>query len=293
MNCYASESHYLSHVAPIAQQSFPLFIPHTLTSYADALGLTYSVGKPKGGPTLVASYKDYRAIPGPIVYLEHGAGQTYVDAPDNPCYSGGAGLERVILFLCPSRTVADRWKRYPVPAEVVGVPKLDALRGVPLGDEVAISFHSNLAVCPETRSAFRHYTSALTALREEFSLLGHAHPRVMRKLRPIYERHGIEVVEDFSVIVARAHTYLVDNSSTGFEMAELGRRVVWLNDPRYRRHVSHGLRFWEVSPTVDRPEELPDAIRAKRLPEGPSVYDYHDTHATQRAVEAIMAHVPQ
>ncbi len=80
---------------------------------------------------LVASYVDaLKARPRRLVYLEHGAGQSYEGDPrsaGHPSYSGGAALDAVVLFLVPHETVAARWSaRYPGTAvAVVGVPKLD------------------------------------------------------------------------------------------------------------------------------------------------------------------------
>lgn len=283
-----SEAAYFQHVLPLVKSlGIPVQAPKTLQARIEATGVTYSPVKPPDGQiTLVAGWKDYRATQGPVIYLEHGSGQTYQGAEDNPCYSGGKGLDRVILFLCPNETVAARWRaRYDVPAVVVGSPKLDALRSVPVGTETAISFHWDCRVAPEARSAYKHYAPGFKRLSEEHPLIGHGHPRIIRRLRPIYEKAGIEVVEDFAEVVKRAGTYLVDNSSSGWEMAELGRRVIWLNAPFYRRHVHHGLRFWTSMPQVDNVEEIPEALENAPTIKPSGVYDYED--ATRRAVEAI------
>jgi hypothetical protein len=76
--------------------------------------------------------------------------------------------------------------------------------------------------------------------------------------------------------------------------------VVVLNRPDYRRHVNHGLRFWDaadVGVQVDRPADLSDAV-ADALRDDPSrqaareaalglVYAYRQG-AAKRAADAIM-----
>lgn len=90
---------------------------------------------PRDRLVLVAGAVDaLKARPRPLVYLEHGAGQHYpgdVRSAGHPSYSGGDALETVVLFLCPSDAVAERWRaRYPgAAAVVVGCPRLDPWHG--------------------------------------------------------------------------------------------------------------------------------------------------------------------
>lgn len=140
VDVYCTQPHYGNHLAPIW---FGLPADRRGTWWAGGLcadrGNTEGVpnwrrGEPRGDhPCLVAGWMDENVVRGPTIYLEHGSGQTYRGDPDSPhaatheSYSGSDGHDRTVLFLCPSETVADRWRtRYPnVPAVAVGAPKLD------------------------------------------------------------------------------------------------------------------------------------------------------------------------
>lgn len=132
----------------------------------------------------------------------------------------------------------------------------------------AVSFHWDAGhVSPEARSAWDHYRTGLEALADAFPgrLIGHAHPRQLVHVAPVYRRAGIELVRDFADVVARADVYACDNSSTMFEWAALGRPVIVMNAPWYRRDVEHGLRFWscaDVGPNVEDLEGLVATMRS-------------------------------
>ena len=271
-------------------------------------------GQPQigSGPCLVASYGDVKKARrvgyGRLVFLEHGIAQTYVGVRHGS-YSGGPDRGDVALFLVPNEQAAAKWRSaYPAArVEIVGSPRLDDLpRGPrrsapPTGKDavVAISFHWVCTVAPETQPAFSHYRLVLSRLAERFTVLGHAHPRFLDRIRHYYEHAGIEVVADFAEVCERADLYVCDNSSTLYEFAATARPVVVLNAPWYRRNVEHGLRFWEAAhvglqvnepadlvPTVERaltdpwPDEREDALRI--------AYAYR-TGAAERAARAIMA----
>jgi len=146
----------------------------------------------------------------------------------------------------------------------------------------------------------------LSGLRDLGPVLGHGHPRVIRRLESSYRRKNLEVTREFTEVLRRADLYICDNSSTIFELASMGRPVVLLNAPWYRREVEHGLRFWEAAEIglqVDRPEELvevvrwaladPPSQREKRRQAVQLAYAYTDGRATERAVKAIMEVVRQ
>jgi len=196
-----------------------------------------------------------------VALIEHGAGQRYhIDA-------GGPEVphNNVTLFLAPSKRVARQSKHLFPRAEcaVVGSPRVEQLaqlERVPV--DVALSFHWNSPVAPESMSAFNHYHRALPLLRD-FPVIGHAHPAIASKLRPWYKRNSVEYVEHWADVVTRAAVLVCDNSSIMWEACALGIPVVVLNAPWYRRDVQFGLRFWsraDIGPHVEHPNELAAAI---------------------------------
>lgn len=265
----------------------------------------------------------------PVIYVEHGAGQSYPGAPGAPggeAYSGTAGHDNVVLFISPSETVADRWRdRYPgIPAVAAGCPKMDGWHRIAArnggkvptaGDKsghrtVAVTFHSDARVCPETETVWPHYeprmAQVVNRLRGEgFTVIGHGHPRLWQRLKKFWMSIGVEPVQDFNDVLRRADILAVDNSSTGPEFASTGRPIVWMNGPSYRRDVRHGGRFWEWTegmPMVEGPGELPDMI-VRALAEPPdfvearqkmvrAVYVACDGGAAQRAADAIVPLLP-
>lgn len=245
----------------------------------EVLRITDADRLPAGGPIVVASFFDLRRTGSrPVIFSEHGAGQTYGNRHSS--YAGGAGRERVALFLCPNEAVELRnRKHYPrTPTAVVGSPRVERLLELEREQgpaAVAISFHWRCEVVPEAGTALDFYRPVLAELREKLEaegieLLGHAHPGIAAELAEVYAELGIEFVPSFADVVARADLYVVDNSSTLFEFAALDRPVVVLNAPQYRREKSFGLRFWteaDVGLNVDYPDELlPTVLRALEDP---------------------------
>jgi hypothetical protein len=228
----------------------------------------------------------------PYVYVEHGAGQSYAGV-SVPGYSGGNGHEECELFICPNSAVAARWLgRYPnKPVAVVGCPRLDKYHGhVPPPRTVAVTFHFDLPLVPETRNAFKHYQASLGQVVNEYRsqgwrVLGHAHPRLTKDLKPTWERLGVEwtpdPLRDASVLIA-------DNTSLLAEFLALGRPAVALNAPWYRRDVWHGGRFWEWPLVyIDGPDDLLSLVLDELSPPGWHPYAYADGRASERAVAAI------
>lgn len=129
---------------------------------------------------------------------------------------------------------------------------------------VAISYHWDCALLPETRSAWRYYDPHLPRLVRDprFRVVGHGHPRLWPTIRRRWAELGVEQWPDVDRVLSEADLLVVDNSSVAFEMAAIGKPVVLLNLPSYRRDVEHGGRFWSSPPgsQVDHPSELADAI---------------------------------
>lgn len=314
----ASQPHYVEHMAPV-WSSLPeqvrgvAFVGPRVHRTAKRLGLPstsrWSGSDGRGNPVMVASSRDLHfAGRRPAIYMEHGAGQTYL--PGHRAFAGGPGRDHVGLFLCPSERVADINRRaYPDSVvEVIGCPMLDRWHGLqhPRAEPptVAISFHWNSQVVPETRTAFPHYRPALRSLSTAMGLkvIGHAHPRIFDRLARAFRAESIEVVRHFGEVLDRADLYVCDNSSSLFMFASTGRPVVTLNAPWYRRDVEHGLRFWDAADVgyqVDEPDQLLDTIH-RALVDGPeqaqrreelcaAIYAHRDGTATAAAVSAIEA----
>ena len=248
--------------------------------------------------------------PSPLVYVEHGAGQTYNDPrlAGHGSYPGGAELDRVRLFVCPNDHVADEWlATYPdCRTVVVGCPFMDRWHGsreLPSNDPpvVAVTGHWDMSTIPETRSAWPHYDRALERLAadDRWTILGHGHPRLWGAIRRRWQELGVDHTPNLGDAFDRADLLIGDNTSAMFEFASLDRPVVVVNAPWYRRGVHHGLRFWDYPPGLqtDLPSQLAPTV-ARALTDPPEgawlrrravgrVYAHTDGRASQRAAEAI------
>lgn len=327
----AGEPHFIDHLVPIWRALPPsqrgTFIVHpAYVRLMQSMGITASVERGPGGPIFVASWGDVQGAQRMgrtrIARIEHGAGQSYggdpaSEAATSPSYPGGRGQERVSLFLVPNTHSADRWQRaYPSASVViVGCPKLDQPPEYrpDIEPAIAVSTHFDCRVVPETRSAWYFYRQAVVALARERRVLAHSHPRIATEVRSFYRRNGVEYTDSFTEVQRRAAVYVCDNSSSLFEFAAMGRPVVVLDLPMgaaygttgassgYRKHVHHGLRFWDaadVGVRIDDPKLLPAAVN-RALADPPEVkesreraldivYAYRDGMAADRAATALM-----
>lgn len=223
--------------------------------------------------TVVSSYGDYKLTAGPVIYIDHGVGFSFSN--DHSSYAGGKGRERVIAFLSTNE-YADCRNRETYPDayhKIVGCPKMDGWANLgSTGNEipvVAFSFHWDCRVVPETRSAFSEYRPELTRIarmpqeQRGWSMLGHGHPRLWNSISRFWESVNVDLAPDFTEVMQRADLYVADATSTLYEFAATGKPVVVINSKLYRKHVHHGLRFWEHVPgeQVDSENQLVPMIR--------------------------------
>lgn len=257
---YASRQHYLDHLAPVwhalperARGSFN--VGRSLVELARYYGIEPD-DRTEGRMLVCAAWSDHQ---GPAqgrrrVLLEHGIGQNYLGRWSN--YVGGAGREKIDLFLYPNQRARDiNAARYPGAGHaVIGCPKLDRWWGSRPGNRQVISFHWECQLVNETTSGWRYFWPAVRR-----PWWGHAHPRIARQLAGRYADAGVPYLPDFATVLRAGGLYACDNSSTLYEFAALGRPVIVLNPPQYRRNVEHGLRFWEyadVGVNCDHPDQL-------------------------------------
>jgi hypothetical protein len=260
IDAWATEPHFLDHIAPVwralpARSRGDLVVPRALLEHAKTLGLEVVSGfAPEDRPTLVAAQGNLRKLVrdhgrGRVALLEHGSGQSFGGDPASARHSSypGGGRRPASLFLSPNAHAAGRDSAaYPnVRVEIVGCPKLDELPEPEGLDKpvVAVSFHWSCTVCPETGSGWADFRGAIAALARKYSFIGHGHPRAIDDLSSEYRRFGIPVVRDFRDVVRQAAVYVNEGSSTLFEAAAAGLRVVVLNPKAFRQGVNHGLRF--------------------------------------------------
>jgi len=317
---FARRPHFLDHMLPIwnalgERERGSFYLPAYLGGYARERGLqnavlleghednALNVLVPNGiAPILVAAYGDLQSVrrnnpQRPVMMMEHGVGLTF----NHVGYADGTGMRRgVKMFLAPNEHVRKKTE-HALSREtrqiVVGVPKMDpwvnqrARQAKNAKPVAAIAFHwDGSKVAPEAGNAFEHYRHILPALarRGEYHLLGHAHPRFMHILAPLYKELGIEIAHHFDEVLERADLYVNDCSSTMYEFLVTGKPVVILNAPWFRRDVKWGIRFWEyadVGPQVERAEDLPDVI-AEQLCGGSDAF----AAARKRAVRALYPH---
>lgn len=295
VDVFGSEEHFADHLLPVweALESRGDFL------LGQRLIETTALRWPGGSkptdpsrPVLVAAYGDVKRMRKAgrtrIAFMEHGAGQSY--GTHHGSYAGGQDRHDVGLFLMPNEHSAGRMRAtYPkAQVVVVGCPKLDTLPKRQSGPPtIAIGFHWDCYLVPETVSAFAHYRGVLPALAKAYNLIGHGHPRARPLLERRYRRLSIPFVPDFADVCRQADLYICDNSSSMFEFAATGRPVVVLNQPMYRKDVDVGLRFWEaanVGVQVDSPGALLDAV-ALALTDPP-----HLRKAREQALDIVYAH---
>jgi hypothetical protein len=280
IDAYASQSHYWHHIAPIWQALNPhergtLYVSPAVAPFVTTPHTTVRLPPAARHPVIVAGAPDLPKVGRrPVVFVEHGTGQTY-NVPHGS-YAGGPGRDSVRLFLCPNDRVANaNLEAYPnTPAVVVGSPRVEWLsRRLPdVRSRPVVAWHWNCDLGPETRTAFPQYRRILPELA---GWIGHGHPRLWGTLEPAYRHARLEPVQWWAdVIKAGPSVVVADNTSIQWEAIALGIPVVFVNASWYRKDVDHGLRFWEYSdcgPHVNHPGEVAEV--AKTVPEWADVYD--------------------
>lgn len=307
LTAYGTRPQYWRHLEPIVLE---------LERRGHDVARVRTAGRVRKGRVLVASAADAaRFTNHEVIYAEHGAGQTYIEGEPFG-YAGSPRLARVVLFLCPNERVELAWRAaYPQAAvRTVGSPVLDAhhRRSSPDTDArsgqsstaestaiVAVTCHWECGVCPETMPALPYFMAAVEYLARDHEVIGHAHPRIARRMEAAWGEIGIRYVADPDRVLERASVLVADNTSLMYEAAAIDLPVVALNAPSYRRNIEHGLRFWSHVPgqQVDHPHELRPAVdralrdprELQRLRHRAARYAYAalDGHAAERAADAI------
>jgi hypothetical protein len=254
---------------------------------------------------MVGGYYDIdRARGHRVIYVEHGAGQSYPGdrkTATHPAYHGSDHPGNVIGYISPRPEVAKAWGR---PAFAAGSPVCDPYVDVVPRHVAVFAFHWDCHIVPETRSAYMHYADHLELMighvrDADLEVVACTHPRDIRM--PIVWRNlGVERVPA-SVALSEATLVIADNTSLAYELCNLDRSAIALNAPWYRRDVHHGLRFWDAPHglPIDHPDEFlaldiasyvgsreaaTFTLRAATAAYGPLI----DGHAGERAAQWIV-----
>ena len=301
----ATEGHFVDHLAAVwlalPEESRGIFYFRGHGPTRSVPGMVKAQPPRSSRPTLTASAGDLiwsSKLGRPTAIMEHGCGQSFNGLAYHPSgrimrgsvrrhssYAGGTSRP-ARLFLHPGpHPAAQDAAAYPdARVEIVGCPKLDSLARKPKRSPspvIAVSFHWNCKVSPETHWALPYFQRHVVTLAGKYQVIGHGHPRAAEKLQRWFTERGIEWVPTFEEVCERADVYVNDASSTLFEFAATGRPVVVMNADCYRRYVQHGLRFWEAS-TVG-----PNATSKTGLV-GPVAAALRDTREDRAAREAAL-----
>ena len=163
----------------------------------------------------------------------------------------------------------------------------------------------NCELVPEAQSAWPWFQPearrvAIALRRRGMLPVAHAHPRIAKMVRWHLERAGFEWW-DYDDVLTKGACLVADNTSALYEFAHVDRPIVVLNAPWYRKHVHHGLRFWECIPglEVDELDDLvpaifdalgdddPGQVQRQRCAE--QVFPLQDGNCTARAVAMVDA----
>jgi hypothetical protein len=317
---YASQPHYLDHMAPI-WHALPerdrgrfgvadYLLRHTKGS-AHGIQLT-EYGHLVGDVRCVAGWQDAMETPSRIklALMEHGVGQTYSDIRVS-AYAGGLGRDRVDVFLCPNDRVREINERANPRADsvVIGSPRMDEWFTWPEPDgwhplltvQCTFAFHWDCDLNPETLSAFRHYRDWVPDIARTKAIGVTAHPR-NEQVRPWSRRMGVPWAVNADAVFSHSACLAADNTSLLYEFAALDRPVIVLNAPWYRADVTHGLRFWDMADVgiqvnhpamldaaIDKALEDPSPIAERRREITAELFPVRDGTASTRAAGVLRA----
>lgn len=304
IDAIATQPHFADHLAPV-WLALPPEARGTLyirdRAHPGLPSAFHAQPTRSANPTLTASAGDLalaRRLGRPGAIMEHGCGQSFGGGrkgSQHSSYAGGTGRDaQLFLHPGPHPAARDRAVHPDARIEIVGCPKLDSLPRKPERSKppvVAVSFHWNCRVCPETQWALadKEFQRAVAdmAKSREWTLIGHGHPRARAALERWFARQKVEFVPTFEDVCRRADVYVNDASSTLFEFASTGRPVVVMNTSFYRRNVNHGLRFWEaasVGVQVGPKDDMLAAVR-RALADPPA-----QQAARERALDLVYAY---
>lgn len=301
---FAREKHHIEHALAIYEK-----LPEELKG--NFITDRPRLGRSRNKVVAVFAYGDLRIASKfgkKVIFGDHGVGMFYNTI--HPSYAGSLAFrDSVILRLSPNEIHAKKEREtLSCPVEIVGVPKMDKWLGQrnfrkhkKRSPVIAISFHWDCKVCPETKSNYKYYYEVLKEMRQKFKILGHGHPRIMPLLETVYRPLGIKIVKDFGEVIKNADVYICDNSSTLFEFAFVKKPVILLNYPFYRKDIEHegNPRFWRLANMgiqVDKPDQLIPAtyetLANPKLKEQEKaveeVFYYLDGQCAERAANAIV-----
>lgn len=277
---FARREHFVDHMLPVWQKlpkenRGEFYLHHSVVNYAIKCGLDYSEivqliksDKPDSlmievygdNPLVCSAYGDmvnaYKYNPNRVyILMEHGVGLTF---GNNAGYAGGLGLRLAAdCFLAPNEYIAKKTESVLDTTQyVIGTPKLDKWAGnsfhytMPEKPTVCISFHwDGSHVAPEASNAASVFGTdhILSELQKEFNMIAHCHPKARDTYRPLFEKNGIEFVENFNDVMECADIYVNDASSTMYEFLVTGKPVILMNAPHFRKFINYGIRFWDYT----------------------------------------------
>jgi hypothetical protein len=304
IHALTTEDHYWRHVRAVWKHLPDDVRGEMFTGRAAAIR-----SKPGKDYVMVGGFMDIdRVQRHRLIYVEHGAGQTYLGEgwrqhSEAYAHAPSRHPDRVIAYISPRQAIADAWGR---PAFAAGCPALDQLvDGRVYHRKVAVSFHWDARqIAPEARSARPHWIEELHELvakvrDSEFDIVGHGHPRD-RDAKIIWQNLGVPWEPDPDRVLSEAALLIADNTSLMYEAAALRVPVLALNAPWYRRDVHHGLRFWDHVPgdqvdhmdqlaTIDLDDYICVQHRIGQAKAVAAAYDgYPDGQAGQRAARWLV-----